>query len=125
MYARQPQSERYDRDSRGLRVPGNYSGNAFRDYQRDMHAADEDNDKIAADNTSDSAEDEATAKASSTSDYDKGSQKSVPVGLGRLMGGGGGIGLEELLILGLVFLISQNDEKDDLAFLLLMLLFIR
>ena len=41
------------------------------------------------------------------------------------MGGGGGIGLEELLILGLVFLISQNYEKDDLAFLLLMLLFIR
>ena len=53
-------------------------------------------------------------------------RESEKTGLFRMFGGAsGGIGLEELLILGLALLISQNDTKDDLAFLLLLLVFIK
>ena len=48
-----------------------------------------------------------------------------PTGLFGLFGkGNGGVGYEELLILGLALLISRNEAKDDLAFLLLLLLFV-
>jgi len=37
----------------------------------------------------------------------------------------GGIGMEELLIIGVILLLSQSETKDDLILLLLLLLFIQ
>ncbi len=108
MYARQMPDGRY---RGGVSIPKNYSGNAFREPS--MTSEDIDDTPI------EEAVKEEVQKAAPAI-------ASVPSHspLQNLMRGGG-IGLEELLILGLVFLISQNDTKDDLTFLLLMLLFIQ
>ncbi len=48
-------------------------------------------------------------------------------GIGGLFGrlGSGSIGLEELMILALILLVSQDKDSDDLIFFLLLLLFIQ
>lgn len=48
-------------------------------------------------------------------------------GIGGLFGrlGSGNIGLEELMILALILLVSQDKDSDDLIFFLLLLLFIQ
>ena len=104
-----------------LNLPRNYSGNAFFTDVEERQAEPEPAD--ARDKPAERvsvAEPTVTVNAQPKGD-------AVPSGISQLFGKGssGGIGFEELLILGLVFLISQNDTKDDLAFLLLLLLFIR
>lgn len=117
MYARQPSDSR---NGHGIRIPGNYSGNAFRSYQAPSQDTDKEDESppIQESDIPQNEENQAeTVSAEPTTAH--------PVGNGRLFGKGGGIGFEELLILGLVLLVSQNDSRDDLAFLLLMLLFIQ
>ena len=118
MYSRQNADAR---SSRGLRIPSNYSGNAFFTDVEERQAEPEPADARDEPEKSASADEQAVTASAQT----KGN--AVPSGISQLFGKGssGGIGFEELLILGLVFLISQNDTKDDLAFLLLLLLFIR
>ena len=67
---------------------------------------------------------ECSDAAPTSADCNCESKRNSLFGLSRK----GGIGFEELLILGLVLLISQSDEgenNNDLAFLLLLLLFIQ
>ena len=119
MYSRQNADAR---SARGLRIPSNYSGNAFFTEADERQAEPETADARDEPEKRVSIDDEQAVTASAQT---KGN--AVPSGISQLFGKGqsGGIGFEELLILGLVFLISQNDTKDDLAFLLLLLLFIR
>ena len=100
-------------------IPKNYSGNAFSsassesDIPTEEEASEQSNETVAA------------SAAPSSQGSDREDKKSGLFGLSRK---GGGIGIEELLILGLVLLISQSDEgegNNDLAFLLLLLLFIQ
>ena len=101
-------------------IPKNYSGNAFSQPQPQRSAEQEEEEAYAEKN-------EDTQTLSSPpfpTDCKESDKKSGLFGLSRK---GGGIGFEELLILGLVLLISQSDESEgnnDLAFLLLLLLFI-
>ena len=115
MYARQsPQ--------KSMRVPPNYGGSAFNNIS-DIPQSDisEEAAPQAADDTTKAAEEILTHIDSSGDKH-----VSEKAGLFRsFSGSSGGIGLEELLILGLALLISQNDTKDDLAFLLLLLVFIK
>ena len=107
--------------STGIRLPPNYGGSAFYNTS-DIPAEDPDTAAIkkepqAPDTSSDlSADKPALAR----------NNESEKTGLfHKLSNSSGGIGLEELLILGLALLISQNDAGDDLALLLLLLVFIK
>lgn len=122
MYARHTPDDRY---SNGIRIPSNYSGNAFRETNGTPPP-------VPAEDAAEESFDENTdATEASAPRREEGTDRAqaLPVfnsGVGGLFKkGGGGIGLEELLILGLILLISQNDTKDDLAFLLMILLFIQ
>lgn len=118
MYARQPSENRY---SRNMNIPSNYSGNAFRqDTPTEEIEAPEEVGEIDAPQNIQPLPSDETLPA-----Y-KAESSDTAAGIGRLLGrGGGGIGLEELLIIGIVILLSQGEVKDDLAFLLLLLLFIQ
>ncbi len=118
MYVRQTAD---GRRQRGLNIPANYSGSAFSPINEQPIPSVAD----TSENT-DAPEKEAIEEPVTAVSLPAEPKDNVGAGLFRLFGSGsGGIGFEELLILGLVFLISQNDVKDDLAFLLLLLLFVK
>ncbi len=122
MYARQGPQGRFPRN---VRIPQNYSGNAFRE-EEPIAVLEESPPSDPSPSNQDSAEAPLV------------SADSEPVGklfpspgfqfsLGKLFGKdrGLGIGTEELLIIGLILLLSQGDGSDDLILLLLLLLFIQ
>ncbi|MBE6546607.1 MAG: hypothetical protein E7668_04090 [Ruminococcaceae bacterium] len=133
MYARQPPE---GRPPRPLRVPRNYSGNAFSREEPILSASTEE--------PAEPIPPETTAEAVSAETEQPSSPRSEPptdaaptaaklfsapgfrLDFGRLFrkDRGFGIGTEELLLLGLILLISQSNTKDDLLFLLLLLLFV-
>lgn len=119
MYVRQSAD---GRRQRGLNIPANYSGSAFSSISEQPEQS-----EPPANDSSEIADTQNTDAEVKTAALPLPAQgKETEAGLFRLFGSGtGGIGFEELLILGLVFLISQNDVKDDLAFLLLLLLFVK
>ena len=113
MYARQSQAK-------GMRVPPNYSGSAFQNISNPT------SDVVYTEPVTEPCEDTPKSQGDIPAASLSASKGDEKVGFSRLFGGAsGGIGLEELLILGLALLISQNDTKDDLAFLLLLLVFIK
>ena len=149
MYARQPPDTRFPRN---VRVPQNYSGSAFRREEEIVReSVKEDNHEhlniitessnentITSDNsynaTKEEDKDDKNDKNEIKNEKEESSAASKSIfspgfklDLGHLFQkkNGFGIGLEELLIIGLIFLISQNDNKDDLILLLLLLLFIQ
>lgn len=133
MYARQPPDGRFPRN---VRIPRNYSGNAFRQEEEmpppTVVAEESRETKLppASPPPSPSEEEVKEAPAEPSAAASVGKLFPSPgfrLDLGRFLnrGRGGGIGFEELLIIGLIFLLSQSETKDDLVFLLLLLLFIQ
>ncbi len=135
MYARQPSEVRLPRN---VRIPRNYSGNAFRQEEEPVSpsAAAEailepserpDIEVEPVENLMLEEENAPSEKTTPTAPAGKLlSSPGFRLDLGRFLNREkGGIGLEELLIIGLIFLLSQNETKDDLIFLLLLLLFIQ
>ena len=121
MYSRRSTDGFY---SRNINVPSNYSGNAFSYSQADEISTDTPNDQNDTEYkiNSESENDTIVSESAEAIAMDKKEPEiTKPHGLFK----GGGIGFEELLILGVILLISQNDSKDDLAFLLMLLLFIQ
>jgi hypothetical protein len=130
MYARQPPEGHF---SRTVRVPRNYSGNAFRNEE----ALEDPNvpaDTAPVPETSDTPippiSDPPVLREEETPSAETMGKGILSPGfrldLGRFLHRGkGGFGFEELLIVGLIFLLSQSETKDDLVFLLLLLLFIQ
>lgn len=126
MYARQGPQGRFPR---GMHIPQNYSGNAFRSNEK------EENDTKSINENEENIEEAKEDITPKDDSEPKG--ESIPAGqlirspgfkldLGRFFHSErGGIGFEELLIIGLIFLISQGESSDDLIFLLLLLLFIK
>lgn len=106
MYSRQ------DLGARAPRVPRNYSGNAFRELPPEPKNLPEEEPKMIEAVAEPPSEPEESLTASARHD---------PLRLFR----SGGIGTEELLLLGLILLLSQNETKDDLLLLLVLLLFIQ
>ena len=118
MYARQTANARASKD---LKLPPNYGGSAF--YNLSADSAQEPEQEVLS---SDQQESDLSAELPTSAAVNEKESKSESVGLFHGFGGSsGGIGLEELLILGLALIISQNDTKDDLALLLLLLVFIK
>ena len=121
MYYRS-QGYRYPKD---MHIPINYGGNAFSDTEQ-ADTAEDTSIKSNADDTSI----EAIAEISDAKESNTNEEKAAPtssllssLGSGSLFGGR--IGSEELLILALVFLLSDTDADSDIIWLLLLLLFIK
>lgn len=126
MYSRYPNY----RFSGGVRVPENYSGNAF-------SASEDKDDKIIESDLTEEAPKtptETVSEAAAEGRGDETAETFKPVQKGFRLPGfkfdigkifSGGFGFEELLIIGLILLISQNGKgDDDIILLLALLLFI-
>ena len=130
MYYRS-QGYRYPRD---VRIPINYSGNAFSE-QEDNSTKNIETQSIPEDaeteNQSTKATDidseENTDKLSNTSPNESEAKEvsSLFHNSNQSSIFGGKIGSEELLILAIVFLLSDTDSGNDIIWLLLLLLFIK
>ncbi len=115
MYNSRP---RYDRFSNPVNLPENYSGNAFSIGQKESVPE---------------VDEEVEPKdIPSESEIREEKKEEIPVlpraerfklDVGRLFHGG--IGVEELLIIGLILLIAQSENNDDIILLLALLLFIK
>lgn len=124
MYSRYPNY----RFSGGVKIPDNYSGNAFKpsDAEEDMDVA-----ESVGINESDTESEEGLAVAERAEKAGDVAASCTPrrspfgglkFNVGRMFSGG--IGFEELLIIGLILLISQSDTDDDVILLLALLLFV-
>ena len=114
----------HGRFPRGMRVPENYSGNAFRVEPVESSVED-----MSQNENGVTAREQENAEA-------KRKEEDTPAGLslprprlfsGGLLSrltGGGGIGLEELLLVGLILLLSEDGGNDDLVLLLILLLLV-
>ncbi len=121
MYSRYPNY----RFANGVRVPDNYSGNAFIQTSRDNDEKEEikqETEPEAEERVPERGLIEINAEAE---------PKTVPVakkiklpefnfGLGKIFSGK--FGFEELLLIGLIFLVTQSENNDDDTILLLLLL---
>ena len=123
MYNSRPRVRRFTSE---IEVPENYSGNAFREEPERENAVEkpvfDGADSIEADN----AVKETAPVLSLGSDKKKGESASQKGGFGFDLSRffGGGIGYEELLILGLILLVAQNEGNEDILLLLVLLLFV-
>ena len=118
MYSRQSSPRQH---TSAWQIPRNYSGNAFSSSDGEIFDSSPQAEKSPEQQEA-ASHTEPSAAASARVETER---KGNLFGLSRQ---GGGIGIEELLILGLVLLISGSDEgegNNDLAFLLLLLLFIQ
>lgn len=125
MYSRYPNY----RFSGGVKVPENYSGNAFsasEDKEDRIIEADADAESTpAAETAAESAsEKKEDASVETFNPAKKGFRfPGFKFDIGRIFSGG--FGFEEILIIGLILLISQNGSgEDDIILLLALLLFI-
>ena len=121
MYVRPP-SYRYPPS---VRVPDNYSGNAFREQETPpLLTQTEDSVNEAQEVREEPADEQKSAESTQTSLL---SSRHFGLRLGSLFGKKSGIGTEELLIIALILLLSDNDGEgfDDLILFLALLFFIK
>ena len=120
MYSRYPNY----RFSGGVKIPDNYSGNAFKQIQTEPRA-----EEISAAEVSQESEPEI--ETARTEESDRAVPSAVPshrpllgglkFNFGRIFSGG--IGFEEILIIGMILLLMQDNSDDDIILLLLLILF--
>ena len=111
----------------GIKIPENYSGNAFSEppseeiEQSAEQVAPEEPTALASAPEARAPDTDESVSASLTRQ-----KRRLPFGfnfnLGRLFSGG--FGFEELLLIALILLVSQNDSGDDLILFLALLLFV-
>ena len=122
MYSRPPMG----RFPKGMRVPENYSGNAFntaKSIDNEATLSDEQEQVI------DAAEPQATIPTpiatKSEAPKENISRPTFKLDIGRFFSGNKSFGMEEFLIIALILLLAQNDTNDDTLIFLILLLFIR
>ena len=121
MYVKTP-NYRY---SSRVKLPENYSGNAFNLSQQEPSEAELLKTEIS-DDTSDLPIPEADYKDTAKvmkNDEQKIKLPAFRFDLGKLFSGG--FGFEELLIIALILLISDSKDQDDIVLFLAILLFIK
>ena len=119
MYSRQPMG----RFPKGMRVPENYSGNAFSPRSSIISDDQETEEGVQpTDVPNVSSESESSAQ---TNDRSADIRPAFKLDLGRFFSGNRGFGMEEFLIIALILLLAQNDSGDDTLIFLILLLFIR
>ena len=118
MYNSRPRVRRFTSE---IEVPENYSGNAFREEQIDEKLPNEETETSADRKVV--AEESVPALAPSVQEKSRADKKApFRFDIGRFFGGS--IGFEELLILGLILLVAQNEGNEDILLLLVLLLFV-
>ena len=133
MYNSRPRKINYDGYPEGFAVPENYSGNAFRenvpepDYPTEEPLHDAFVEEVVDEQVAGTAEEAAQPVAKIVEEKQKRggslfSRSGFGFNIGNLFGGS--IGFEELLIIGLIFLIAQSENNEDIIVLLALLLFI-
>ena len=139
MYNSRPRSIGYERYSNSFAVPENYSGSAFRgDIATDLKPELKETEDSFAENEAESVEqsfdDEPVQEPESVDTMAKqesplhiskkpfASRLGFGFNVGKLFGGS--FGIEELLLIGLILLISQSENNEDIIALLVLLLFI-
>ena len=129
MYYRS-QGYRYPKD---VRIPINYSGNAFSESNDANINEEPDQSIIELQPESESKyepriQHESTESSKDTEEASESSDSTPAASLFNNLGKNSlfsKIGSEELLILALVFLLSDTDSDNDIIWLLLLLLFIK
>ena len=122
MYYR-PQGYRYPRE---MNLPSNYGGNAFQKIEPYPDEKDEE-ESAAQELDAEVGRKESEIESTKASEASEKNEKPVSL-LGGIKQGsflGGRIGSEELLIIAIIFLLSDADGSDDIVWLLLLLLFIK
>ena len=112
----------------GIKIPENYSGNAFSEpRERASEGRDErtPDPPVEMERASDERVAES-AEAVSVSASPSENRQRLPFGFKFDLGGlfRRGFGFEELLLLAVILLVSQNDSGDELILLLALLLFV-
>ena len=127
MYSRPPSN----RFPRGMRVPENYSGNAFSPANSIEKEEAEENERSFNDISDADIERELDEQSIPASVTDKGKSAlpspspSFRFDLGRFFPTNRSFGMEEFLIIALILLLAQNDTDDDTLIFLILLLFIK
>ena len=119
MYSRQPMG----RFPKGMRVPENYSGNAF--AQRPNNFPEEPPEEKEERESEPLPVSADIASSQPKGEYSAEVRPSFRLDLGRFFSGSRGFGTEEFLILALILLLAGNDSSDDTLIFLILLLFIR
>ena len=105
-----------------VNIPPNYGGNAFLDKTNELsEQTEEANQEIPPQDT-------LTQETPCDSYEDKSPRTDAVAEAGIFKQGsflGGKIGSEELLLLAIIFLISDSEGSDDILWLLVLLLFIK
>ena len=125
MYNSRPRRTNYEGYSTGIFVPENYSGNAFR--ERDRGALDEQVESVS-ETCKEQEKREECERATEPCVRCEEEEKCEPRRPSRIGFGfntsklfRGGIGFEELLIIGLILLIASSENNDDIIVLLALL----
>ena len=127
MYAR-PTPTRFPRN---VRVPENYSGNAFQPISSEKNDAPPIAPHHAEKETFRPQKEEMPREDVAENDTKTALETAPPssgvsLNFGKLLSfGNWSLGTEELLILGLILLVAEGGEHTDLLLLLLLLLFIK
>ena len=107
----------------GIKIPENYSGNAFSEPREPTV---EQPEEQLTEAPSESVEEIAPAPTASVSADVGEHRRRLPLGfkfdIGSLFSRG--FGFEELLLIAIILLVSQNDSGDELILFLALLLFI-
>ena len=120
MYTRVPSG----RMPRGMRVPENYSGNAFRPHEMPPPPTPPPQEPPQKDLQPSEAPPLPEAPPAEAPPAEAPPpEKPTLLGL-RLPFSGFHLGVEELLLIGLILMIAQEGENDEIIWLLLLLLFI-
>ena len=117
MYSRYPNY----RFSGGVRIPDNYSGNAFGAPDEPPEEGERPEESVAVSEELEQSESRESAEVVKAC-REKPRFPSFRFNLGSIFSGG--FGFEELLIIGLILLIAQGGADDDIILLLALLLFI-
>lgn len=144
MYNSRPRYTRYENYPQTIKVPQNYSGNAFGDdfirESEDHIPDDREHLEVSGEELALAEEEiietiEESNRESDNTEKQKESEECSAVPKKRSLFGNagfgfdlgklfGGIGFEELLIIGLIFLIAQSEGDEDMILLLILLFFI-
>ena len=124
MYNSRPRVSRFTSE---FEVPQNYSGNAFREESNEDFFEDIPQEAAVAEEKRDN---DKTATVSGDRVCEPATKKKGIFGgagfgfdIGRIFSGG--LGYEELLIIGLILLVAQCEDSQDILLLLVLLLFVQ